>query len=404
MRKIKAYDVIVIGAGPAGLSFARDLADEDLKVCLIEKQSLALLSNPPLDGRDIALTHESLGLMQQLDILAHIPENEISPIREARVFSGESPTFLGFDTKGTGKNFLGCLVPNNAIRKASYLSVKKCRAITIMDKTAVASVATDDTCATVRLLSGAVLKAPLVVAADSRFSTSRTQMGIPVSTNDFGRTAIVCRMIHDRPHNEIAQECFFDDWTLAILPLQDNKFFARQSSHKSSIVITLPTDQAEAVCKMSPTAFNARIEKSLGDRLGRMKLTGDRYSYPLIAIYAATFAARRYALIGDAAVGMHPVTAHGYNLGLGGAHSLATEIRKALALGIDIGDFTVLDAYARKHRRASAFLYYGTNALVGIYTDNRKPVLTLRTWGLRLASHLPPFKKYVTGQLTGKVA
>jgi len=101
---------------------------------------------------------------------------------------------------------------------------------------------------------------------------------------------------------------------------------------------------------------------------------------------------------------MHPVTAHGYNLGLGGAHILAAEIRKALSLGIDIGDMTVLSSYARRQRRASAFLYHGTNALVNVYTDNRPGVLMLREVGLRLASRLPPFKRYVTKQLTGKAA
>jgi 2-polyprenyl-6-methoxyphenol hydroxylase-like FAD-dependent oxidoreductase len=101
---------------------------------------------------------------------------------------------------------------------------------------------------------------------------------------------------------------------------------------------------------------------------------------------------------------MHPVTAHGYNLGLGGATILAREIRKALSLGIDIGDATVLDAYARAQRRASALLYHGTNIMVNLYTDNRPVALALRALGLRIANHLPPFKKYVTRQLTGKVA
>jgi len=388
-------DVIIIGAGPSGLSFARALADTGLRLCLIEKQSLSTLANPPLDGRDIALTHDSIHLMKSLGMLQHIPKHEISPIRQAHVFSGTSPYFLGFDTKNTGKDALGYLVPNNEIRRASYLAVKKFRNVTIKDKTEVKQVSTDDTRGTVHLSNGETLTAPLVVAADSRFSNARKQMGIPVSMNDFGRAAIVCRMNHEKPHAETAHECFFDAWTLAILPLQGKK---------SSIVITLPSDEAETVMSMSPAAFNARIESNLGDRLGKMRLTGARYSYPLVAVYAANFAAKRFALMGDAAVGMHPVTAHGYNLGLHGAHILAQEIRKALSLGVDIGDSMVLDSYARAHRRASAFLYYGTNAMVNVYTDNRPAALMLRAIGLRLANHLPPFKRYVTKQLTGKVA
>lgn len=395
MKTKNNHDIIIIGAGPAGLSCARALADTGLRIALVEKQSLATLAAPPLDGRDIALTHDSMHLMRDLGMWKHIPKNEISPIRAAKVFSGTSSYFLGFDVAGTGKAELGCLVPNNEIRRAAYLSLKGFRNITIRDKAEVRKISTDDIRGTVVLASGETLTAPLVIAADSRFSAARRQMGIPVDMKDFGRAAIVCRMTHDGDHAQTAYECFFDDWTLAILPLQGNK---------SSIVITLPADQADAVMAMPAAAFNARIERNLGDRLGTMKLTGNRYVYPLVATYAATFAAPRFALMGDAAVGMHPVTAHGYNLGLGGAHILAQEIRQALALGIDIGAPTVVDAYALKHRRASAFLYYGTNAMVGVYTDNRPAILVLRALGLRIADRLPPFKRYVTRQLTGKAA
>jgi 2-polyprenyl-6-methoxyphenol hydroxylase-like FAD-dependent oxidoreductase len=42
--------------------------------------------------------------------------------------------------------------------------------------------------------------------------------------------------------------------------------------------------------------------------------------------------------------------------------------------------------------------------MVKLYTDNRPAVLALRSLGLRVANHLPPFKHYVTRQLTGKAA
>jgi hypothetical protein len=47
-----------------------------------------------------------------------------------------------------------------------------------------------------------------------------------------------------------------------------------------------------------------------------MELTSTRHLYPLAATYARRFVGLRDALIGDSAVGMHPVTAHGFNLGL----------------------------------------------------------------------------------------
>ena len=60
------FDIIIIGAGPAGLSFARSLSDTRLQIVLLERQTESILANPPEDGRDIALTHSSEKTMRGL--------------------------------------------------------------------------------------------------------------------------------------------------------------------------------------------------------------------------------------------------------------------------------------------------------------------------------------------------
>ena len=65
-----------------------------------------------------------------------------------------------------------------------------------------------------------------------------------------------------------------------------------------------------------------------------MKLVGKRYSYPMITTYAKKFTSDRFAVIGDAAVGLHPVTAHGFNLGLKGLEILISEIKTKENLAI----------------------------------------------------------------------
>ena len=59
-------DIVVIGAGPAGLSFAAAAAPGGLNILLIEQSSQETLANPPYDGREIALTHPSRGIMEKL--------------------------------------------------------------------------------------------------------------------------------------------------------------------------------------------------------------------------------------------------------------------------------------------------------------------------------------------------
>jgi ubiquinone biosynthesis UbiH/UbiF/VisC/COQ6 family hydroxylase len=392
MTKQNSYDILIIGAGAAGLSFARALGDSGLRICLLERQPLRMLTDPPLDGRDTALTHDSIRLFGELGFLPHIPTDEIAPIRKAEVMNGTSSYLLGFDTGASGKEALGFLVPNNAIRKAAYLAVKDCANVKIMPDVEVKAITTRDTHGEVRLSNGKILTASLVVAADSRFSHSRQAMGITASVTEFGRSAIVCRMTHDHAHDGIARECFFYDRTIAILPLLGNK---------SSIVMTLTDDKAKAVMKLSRDDFGASVMEGLDGRLGNMRLIGERYAYPLTAVYADRFTGPRFALMGDAAVGMHPVTAHGYNLGLHGAALLADQIVKAKEIGLDIGSFSVLDAYDRGHRRASITLYRGTNALVHLFTDTRPAAKLLRGLALRLGNNLPPFRSYVTRQLTG---
>lgn len=43
-------DIIIIGAGPAGLAFARHFKGVDLTVTIIEKSPLDTIANPAYDG------------------------------------------------------------------------------------------------------------------------------------------------------------------------------------------------------------------------------------------------------------------------------------------------------------------------------------------------------------------
>jgi 2-polyprenyl-6-methoxyphenol hydroxylase-like FAD-dependent oxidoreductase len=133
-----------------------------------------------------------------------------------------------------------------------------------------------------------------------------------------------------------------------------------------------------------------------------MELVGERHAYPLVAVWAQRFVSRRCALIGDAAVGMHPVTAHGYNLGLAGVESLTATLHAAQARGQDIGDAAVLARYERQHRLHAWPIYQGTNTVVGLYTDTRPLPKLLRRAVLAGSTRLPPLKALIVSQLTGR--
>ncbi|MCW8920683.1 MAG: FAD-dependent monooxygenase, partial [Sedimenticola sp.] len=198
------YDIVIIGGGPAGLSFARSLGDSRFNVLVVERSPLEQLQSPQIDGRDIALTHLSKKILTEMGVLSRIPADEISPIKQAKVINGNSSYCLEIDSKKTDADALGYLVPNYLIRKALYEAVEPLNNVKILTETTVRDVAIDQQQATVSLSSGEQVTATLLVAADSRFSESRRKMGISASMQDFGRVAIVSRMSHEKPHQQIA--------------------------------------------------------------------------------------------------------------------------------------------------------------------------------------------------------
>ena len=385
------HDIIIVGAGPAGLSFARSLTDSSLRIAVLEKQSEEQLAAPEFDGRDIALTHLSVRILKELGIWARIEPDDRPPIKEARVLDGTSPYCLTFDSEKDSIDALGYIVSNHVLRKAFFDEVQTLDNVEIHSNLAVTSVATNDSKASIILSDGQKMDSMLVVAADSRFSETRRMVGIPASMYDFGRVCIVCRMEHQRPHHGIAFECFHYGRTLAVLPL---------TSHRSSIVVTAPMNLRDSIMEMDNAQFSCDIRHRFNSRYGDMKLISKRFAYPLVGVHASKFYTKRFALIGDAAVGMHPVTAHGYNLGLSGQDILAKEIVKAAEQQRDIGATSLLERYQRKHMQTTKPMFYGTNEIVKFFTDDRVPAKLARKVALRLANRIPPIKRAIQSKLT----
>lgn len=459
-NRVKTTDVVIVGAGAIGLSMCRVLKDSGLSVDLVETQPQTAIANPAADGREIAITHRTKAMMQRLEQWRELDTTHIHHLKRAEVFNGSSEFALGFDkpdsVAGKPIETLGYLIANHRIRKAAYASLaselanptyltthfgQSVTAVKIptvyrdhrdyahrdnayrdydyahgeahhasqvssqaslqspaqpasseVEALDIADTALNRQLAQVTLTNGQCIQAKLLLAADARTSFMRKALGISADMHDFGRTVLLFRCRHTVSNRQTAHEGFYYGKTLAVLPLGE---------YESSMVVTVENNKLTELQAMDNGRLAEEMEDWLNCQLGEMTVVSERHTYPLLSVHAERFYHTRSALIGDAAVGLHPVTAHGYNLGMESVDILSQGIYNALNRGGDIAHPKVLAQYHRTHSRKTRTLYHGTNAIVKLYTDDRPPAKIARNVALRLSNRLSPVKRLITKQLTG---
>ncbi len=380
MTRVRTFDIIVAGAGPVGLSFAASLASQGIRVALIDRQNLEGLQKPAFDGREIALTPASEHILRELGAWQHFQPDEVSPLLAARVRNGNADTALALQAIGQEAGAMVKLVSNYRIREALFQAATQHASLEMFAGRSVVDVRTDDPTVHVTLSDGSSLRGHLLVAADSRLSPLRAQLGIGAEIHETGRSIITFRVAHEADHQHVAVEWFDHHRTVALLPL---------TGKTSSMILTLPASEAKRLAEMNDEELGDQIARDRGLQLGRIRVASSRHVYPLLITYARNFVKPRAALIGDAAVGMHPVTAHGFNFGLSGQQTLAAGILAASRRGGDIGASSVLRQFEILHRRNTRPFFLATNALVRLYTDETAAGRLARRAVLHAARHLP---------------
>ena len=221
------------------------------------------------------------------------------------------------------------------------------------DTTAAAQVTLDD---------GRILSGRLLVGADGRRSGTAERAGIRRTGWDYGQTALVCAIAHERPHDGIAHQFFMPGGPLAILPLPGNR---------SSIVWSERTARAAEIAAMDDADYLDALRPAFGDFRGEIELAGARYSYPLSLSIAEAFVAPRLALIGDAAHGVHPIAGQGLNLGLRDVAALAEVLTDARRRGEDIAAPDVLARYQTWRRFDTTAMAVATDAFNRLFLERQ---------------------------------
>src|SRR5690606_26419750 len=81
---------------------------------------------------------------------------------------------------------------------------------------------------------------------------------------------------------------------------------------------------------------------------------------------------------------------------------LARRVVEAFQRGLDIAAPRLLSAYEREHRLATRPLYLATQAIVSLYTDERRPARLLRHLGLQLGERMTPARALISRHLQGE--
>lgn len=393
-RMSHIHDILVIGAGPAGLSLAGVLARQGMAVCIVDPASRECLAQPKDDGREIALTQLSRQLLEDWGQWPLLGSDEFARLREAQVFDGDSTEPMRVSAP-QGVAALGWMASNHALRRVAFEVAAAQEGIDWRLGRKVVEVTNDAECARVLLDDGTICRTRLVIAADSRFSHSRRAAGIAARHHDFGRSMLVCRMRLEKPQPGVAWEWLAYGQTLALLPLQHDL---------ASVVITLPPADVARLQSLSPETFNDEITRRYAHRLGTMTLVGERHAYPLVGVSPGRIVAERFACVGDAAIGMHPITAHGYNLGLRGIALLVDRILLAQRRSNDFAGAEALAGYERDLRAIAQPLYLATVSVVHLYGDDRLLMRVARRVLLRMAQHAAPFRALLASALAGREA
>ena len=392
------FDVVVAGGGHVGASLALALkqADPRLSVAVIDPTTPT--AGP--DARASAIAAAARRMLERLGVW-----DEIAPhaqpivdmiVTDSSLDAAVRPVFLTFDGALTTGEPFAHMVPNAAM-VGSLLAASRAAGVELVMPDRVTGFDVSDTAATVRLASGRTLRAGLLVAADGVRSRLRDLAGIGTVKWDYGQSGIVTTLAHERPHGGRAEEHFLPSGPFAILPLADDE----AGRHRSSLVWSEKTATAERLVKADDFTFRLELERRFGRHLGTLEVLAKPKAFPLGLTLARDFVRPRFALVGDAAHGIHPIAGQGLNMGFRDVAALAEVIVEARRLGLDPGRIEVLERYQRWRRFDTVEMGIVTDVLNRLFSNDLGPLRALRSFGLGLVDRMASLKARFIGEAAG---
>jgi 2-octaprenyl-6-methoxyphenol hydroxylase len=391
------FDVAISGASFAGLALARGLSQAlggAVRIAVIDRAVAP--SGAIHDGRAFAIWAGAKAVLEGLGVwgaIADVAEPMTSiEISDSALGDGVRATRLTYDAKTADGAPAAYMVPSAVLHRALYQSVAHDPAITWIAPAEATGLALGEFAAAIALSDGRVIDAALCVAAEGRGSKLRDAAGIKTMGWGYGQRGIVANVQFEVPHNGVAIQHFLPGGPFAVLPLKDNRACITWSSSDA---------EAERVLALNDAAFLEELDSRIGGRFGAITLIGKPQSWPLEIKMARELTAKRFALIGDAAHGVHPVAGQGVNLAFRDVAALVEVLTDAARIGLDFGNGPAQERYARWRRfdsTMSAAAYDGLNRLFSV--DNAV-LRAARGAGLGVVDQIPQLKQLIMTEAAG---
>ena len=413
--RLTAQQVLIVGGGHVGLSFALLLAHHGIASTLLEKNSYPEIGPEDdrsrshyLDSRNTALSRRTVQIYQEIGLWSEL-QSHACRIDAVQISEQGSFGRAQLNKKDEKVESFGQVMENAWLGRKLLLAVQDESLITIIDNAEVTTInqQADGVMLNFNYYGSSEdeqqLQASVLVACDGRDSNVRQLLNIGTTTYDYQQTAIVGVVETSMPHEHIAIERFSPAGPLAVLPLTDPDGDGNddyQTGYRRSVVWVCPTGEEQQYLA-DDAHFLATLQQAFGSRAGTFIAAGRRGAYPLTRVLAKSQVDGRCVIMGNAAHTLHPVAGQGFNLCMRDAHVLAQMMSAQVMKGADIGDVSLLKRYEKSRLSDQKRVIRFCDAVVHGFTHPNPAIKLARNVALVAFDKLPNIKPLVATYAMG---
>ena len=372
------FDVCIRGGGIVGRTLALLLAKERLKVALVVHDGAGVEGHS--DVRAYALNQKSKSLLESLRCWPDA--KHATPVHKMQVH-GDDGGEVVFNAADSHTDALAWIVD------VPVLEAQLAQATQFQPQIEQFSTAP---------------RATLTVVCEGKASTSREEFGVEFDVTRYTQHAVATRLFCEYPHYDTARQWFDRDSILGVLPM--SLALGSDALQRNSVAIVWSTEaaHADALMAMGEEAFCQAVQTACHTSFGKMSLASPRAVWPLQLAQARSWTGSKngvsWALAGDAAHTVHPLSGQGLNLGLADVAELAS-LLATRDYWRSVADEKLLRRYQRSRKLEAALLSGATDGLQRLFSQNGSVLQRLRNVGMNGFERSGPLKNWVARQAMG---